>query len=315
MFSKLYHRLQTWVGKNKPLAMMALRAMALARGMRVRVEEKGDDERIRISSGDRVILLASRHYPYVRDILDDFDYYFEAVECQIKDGLRMVDYSRPAEHVLKPSGLKFFFTSLPESDCTTGLYLDKAKLRPGDVVLDLGAYCGATAYFFSRLVGEEGRVISFEPDPHNFLALQRNIATHGLRNVLPINKGLWSAAASLVFQAEGNLGSSVATVTKRRTALQTVSVISLDDAIEEAGLTRLDFVKMDIEGAEATVLEHARKFWQHFRPDFMIEPHLVGGELSTQSVCEILKRHGYECQIIPQARLRLPLIYATARGG
>ena len=312
MASVIYNRARTYMGKCKPLALAALRVRALAQGMVVRTEGTAEQQRICIRSRDRMVILAAHHYHYVQDILDDFDYYFGAVECREEKGTRVVDFSRPAEHVLSPSGLKFFFTSLPESCVTTELYTGRAPLHRGDIVFDVGAFCGATAYFFSKTVGDEGRVFSFEPDPHNFLALQRNIASHRLRNVTAINKGLWSTTTSLDFQAEGNLGSSVATRTGRRNSLRRVSVLSLDDALDENCPTRLDFIKMDIEGAEVEVLKGAKRLWERFRPDLVIEPHLVNGVLTTSSVCHLLKERGYECEIMAQARLRLPLIYASA---
>jgi FkbM family methyltransferase len=311
MLSKAYRRIRSCLGKWKPLALLGLRAKAAMLGMSLRLEG-GSNGRIRICSGDRTVLVASRHYPYVQDILEDFDYHFDAVGNQLIDGKRTVDYSCPVEHVLKPSGRPFFFTSFPESDATTSLYLEHARLSPGDIVFDVGAYCGATSHSFSHAVGPQGRVFAFEPDANNFEALQKNLARHELSNVTPIAKGLWSETTTLMFQSEGNLGSAVSSTAGRKTSLAMIPVISLDDAIEETEISRLDFVKIDIEGAEVAVLKHAVSFWTRFHPDFMIEPHMVDGRVCTDEVCRILAGHGYRCEIIPQAGLHLPLIFATA---
>lgn len=313
MLSRLYYRLRTRLGKCRPLALAALRARAALQGMRLRLEADRDGTRLRISCEDRAVLLALHHYTYVQDVLDDFDYYFSAVECRVVAGVRVVDFSSPAEHVLKPSGRRFWFTSLPEAEFTTSLYLERTPLRAGAVVFDIGAYCGATSYHFAQLVGDRGQVFSFEPDGANFRALQQNVRAHDLRNVTLVPKGVWSVTTTLSFQAESNLGSAIADLSGRQTALQTVSVLSLDDTIHETGIKQLDFVKLDVEGAEIAILEHAGEFWDRFRPDFVIEPHRVHGEMTTPRIGAVLRRYGYRCEVLPQAHLRLPLIFATAR--
>lgn len=293
--------------------MLALRALAISRGMRLKVDNHEGQSRICIEQQDKTIIIDLHSYFYALDMINAFDYYFDSVEYTSKENRKIVDYSQPADHVLKPSGCHFRFTSLPESDKSTLIYLEKAQLKPGDVVLDLGAYCGATACAFSRTIGPTGRVIAFEPDPKNYTHLVHNIHTHNAPNIIPINKGLWSKTATLKFQAEGNMGSSVAEITGRHSKIVEIPVISLDEAVETNGVERLDFVKMDIEGAEEPVLASASRFWKQFKPDFIIEPHLVNGRLSSIAVCKLLEDRGYQCSTIPQAGLSLPLIYATAQ--
>lgn len=99
-------------------------------------------------NNNKTIRIAQRHEVYIYDMINYFEYYFNAVEPLIIDGEECVDYSIPKEHILKHSGLKFYFNSLPESDETTNVYLEKAMIKEGMVVFDLGAYCGATSYFF-----------------------------------------------------------------------------------------------------------------------------------------------------------------------
>lgn len=309
MLSRLLHHLKSNVARHKGLALAALRAIARTHGMMVHV----DGTLIRIQCKDREIVLAGRHYPYVLDMLLDFDYYFDAVDYCVAAGIRYVDYSQPGEHTLRQSGVRFFFTSLAEPDATTRIYFERTKIQPGDVVLDLGAYCGASTYFFARAVGEQGHVFAFEPDPHNFQALCRNMTKHDCRNVTTIPRGIWSSSTTLRFQAEGNMGSRVASISNRSTHLQEVSVVSLEDAVREFGIERVNVVKMDIEGAEAMVLEHGRDFLRRFRPMLIIEPHEVDGELSTGAVCKVLDEVGYLTEVIPQ--VRLPLIVARPAEG
>ncbi len=68
--------------------------------------------------------------------------------------------------------------------------LIESVVKPGDVVLDIGANIGYYTLIFARLVGEQGRVYAFEPDPTNFQLLKKNIRANGYHNVVFINKAV-----------------------------------------------------------------------------------------------------------------------------
>ena len=68
--------------------------------------------------------------------------------------------------------------------------LIKESVQQGDVVLDLGANIGYYTLIFARLVGPQGRVFAFEPDPENFRLLERNVKENHYTNVVAINKAV-----------------------------------------------------------------------------------------------------------------------------
>jgi FkbM family methyltransferase len=265
---------------------------------------------IEISHGIRKILLAEQQAVYIYDLVNDFDYYFSAVHPSERSGWSVVDYSLPREHVLYGIEQPFFFTSLAEPMETTDIYLAKANLKEGDVVFDLGAYCGASVWAFSRAVGASGRVLAYEPDKQNFAALTRNIATHGLNNVCAENKGVWSSNGKLQFQGEGCMGSGILSVLSRTSNLYEVAVETLRDACSIHQIDRIDFIKMDIEGAEIEVVESSLDLLARYKPCLIIEPHLIHGVLATDRVVSLLEGIGYVCEVIPQCGLPLPLIHA-----
>ena len=162
-------------------------------------------EVIDVCRGKDTIRISTSHEIYTHDMVKYFDYYFRAVSPDLKSDQRIVDYSYPRLHCLQPSGVELEFPSLPESDETTEVYLKALDLQPGDCMLDLGAYAGASAYFFSKAVGPDGLVIAFEPDQKTFPYLLGNIKRHQLINVNPVAKGVWKETTTLRFSSEGNL--------------------------------------------------------------------------------------------------------------
>jgi FkbM family methyltransferase len=265
----------------------------------VSVSQIGRRDPIDIRKGDRIVRIAARHRGYLWDVLNAFDAYFAPVEPELADGRWVVDYSVPREHILRPSGDRFFFTSLPESDGTAALYAEMGRLRAGSVVIDGGAYCGASAVLMSRIVGAGGRVIAFEPDAENYAALVRNVEAHGATNVTTSTKGLWSRSGSVEFQSDGNMGSSILEASGRAAShVSRVDVSCLEDVVRDFELDHLDFVKLDIEGSEVAVLESSVDVLRRFRPRVIIEAHLVGGELTTVPLCRILESCGYRSHLL-----------------
>ncbi len=80
----------------------------------------------------------------------------------------------------------------------------------GEVVWDVGAHAGASTYFFSKMVGETGKVYAFEPDEGNYKYLVRNINLHGLQNVIPVKKALAGQTSTATFNMDGSMSAGLA---------------------------------------------------------------------------------------------------------
>ena len=126
----------------------------------------------------------------------------------------------------------------------------RREVKPGDVAVDIGAHIGYFTLLLSRLVGEKGKVFAFEPDPDNFALLRRNAELNGLRNVVLESKAVSDAGGRIrLYRAEGNSGDHrIFDDSGRREAVE-VDSVRLDDYFAGSGV-RVDFIKMDIQGAE-----------------------------------------------------------------
>lgn len=133
-------------------------------------------------------------------------------------------------------------------------YSQKAAPR----ILDCGANIGVSTLRFKTLY-PKSRITAFEPDPNIFAILQRNVSENNLMDVEVINSAVWVANGQMAFSPSG-FGDSQAghlSITSKlvdsSNVLQ-VSTIDLADYLSEP----VDFIKMDIEGAELQVLQHCR---------------------------------------------------------
>jgi len=149
--------------------------------------------------------------------------------------------------------------------------LFERMVAPGGAVLDLGAHLGYYTLLASRLVGGAGRVYSFEPDPKNAWYLRRHARLNGCRNVAVEESAVCDRPGSIRFQ-QGR-GTGTGRVDDAGT-LQ-VRAVRLDDFVEERGI-RPAVVKIDVEGAEAAVLEGAREVLHLHRPLLFLSTHDSG---------------------------------------
>ena len=128
------------------------------------------------------------------------------------------------------------------------------EVKQGETVLDIGANVGYYTLLLAACVGSEGRVIAFEPEPDNLALLEANVRLNRLSNVTVVPKAVSSAGSSLpLYLSEDQKGthSFWHAYGARRSVV--VDAVSLDDYFRDY-VGSVDFIKMDIEGAEGHAL-------------------------------------------------------------
>jgi len=153
-------------------------------------------------------------------------------------------------------------------------YEDKARPEPGDVVFDVGAYVGDTALWFSKLIGPEGKVYAFEPEPANFTKLTANIRRTEVKNIIPLQLALSDQEAEMVVTSGG--GSSTLAKNGEGTS---VNVTTIDNFVKNSGLSSVDFIKMDVEGFESHILTGARETLKEQSPKLAVCVYHRGDDL------------------------------------
>ena len=178
------------------------------------------------------------------------------------------------------------------------IYLRGCPLRSGGTVLDLGAHVGAFTVKASRTVGPLGLVVALEPSLPNRELLDRNVRENDLGNVRIVPKGAWRASAQLPLHLS-SLSSSHTLIPGSSAVpptgvVETVAVDTVDHILEMMAIDRVDFVKIDVEGAELAALEGMSKLLSDAHPALAIASyHVVDGIPSHRSVGPILRRYGY----------------------
>ncbi|HLY99237.1 MAG TPA: FkbM family methyltransferase [Candidatus Angelobacter sp.] len=164
--------------------------------------------------------------------------------------------------------------------------------RSGQVVYDIGANVGFFTVIAARLVGPSGRVVSFEPLEANFLLLRHNAQLNGFTHVVANNFALADRDGTAEFLLSkdptfGGLASSAKEVDNQAGKTE-VRVFRLDSVVQRDSLPLPGIMKIDVEGAEAAVLDGAAETIRKARPILIIELHGTNAAISGR-----LKALGY----------------------
>lgn len=143
------------------------------------------------------------------------------------------------------------------------------RVAPGSVVFDLGAHAGFYTLLASVLVGPRGKVFAFEPLPDNLLFLRRHLELNGVDNVTVLQRAVSDGSGTAPFRraASRSMGRI-----EEHGSLR-VQTVSLDELVAGGEVPPPDFIKIDIEGAEAVALAGARATLQRSHPTIFLATH------------------------------------------
>jgi len=191
-------------------------------------------------------------------------------------------------------------------------WLAQRLVRRGGVALDVGANIGTVTLLLSRLVGRDGQVHSFEPNPYIAMMLEKTLERNGLANVVLHCVGLGSEPGRLTLNVplhNAGAGSLVRAYGGQTCQLE-VGVETLDEVVERSGLERLNFVKLDVEGFEGEVLRGGLGVLERLRPRAIVfEMNDPQVDVCENEVFRSLRDIGYGFFAIPKCLVRMRLQY------
>jgi FkbM family methyltransferase len=277
-------------GPNSAVLRQAFRLQAAMHGVSMRVSEGV----ISLTRGQRRIVLGKRDVISVPFVVHEWDRFFETLEGDERGGVTLLDFSQPGLHRYRQHGVSLYAPSLAEDD-SMDAYTASYRPQPGDVVWDVGAHAGMTSYFLAQMVGPAGKVFAFEPDDTNYDFLLRNIEMHGLANVTPVKAALSEKTGTANFCMDGTMSAGLSDTLSYTDAknIKVVETLSLSDACGRFGCVP-DYAKLDIEGAELSVVANSFDFLKEHPIHLSIESnHIVDGKFTAGPLEELLGGAGY----------------------
>ena len=226
----------------------------------------------------------------------------------LKEKVKLFFYNMAAKKgtsfSISGAGRRLFGTKFGRLDFTTidplygivedfDFYTHFHQISPGEVILDAGANNGYVALYFSKLAGKNGKVYAFEPDAINIGHIKENMTLDKTLddNIIIEDLLLWNENTFVDFYEAGTVGSS-AVWKPEGEALVKKEAVTIDTWVNRNKITKLDFIKMDIEGAEIEAMDGCVETLKTLSPNFAIASyHIVNGEPTYIKIEEFFAKH------------------------
>lgn len=196
------------------------------------------------------------------------------------------------------SGLEIFIRPLILSDIimTTKVwepYVQKVfKPQKGDVVIDVGAHIGTYSIPKSIDVGNTGRIIACEPDKQNFTVLEKNVLINKLKNIVLIKKAI--SETNKKIKLVSTKDPMLSTINEKESDGIIVDCTNLDSLISELNLDNVDWIKIDAEGHEISILYGSKYILEKFKPKLIIETRVE----NQNEMKKILEKYNYNIEYL-----------------
>lgn len=194
----------------------------------------------------------------------------------------------------------------------------------GGVCVDVGANIGIHTIMLSDRVGAVGRVFAFEPEPHNFALLQRNLSLNGARNVTAVRAAVGDRCGPcwLALNPRNFGDHRVITTTSQKRATAPAAMTPLDDALGDVPAGAIRYVKIDVQGFECHVLRGMPRLIER-NPRLILTLEVFPGALadvgsSPRALMQQLSDAGFSAWEFDRYRVLpvpLPQSYDLMRGG
>ena len=176
------------------------------------------------------------------------------------------------------------------------------------LIIDCGSNIGLSVIYF-KLLYPKAKVIAFEPDKKAFFALEKNIKSFKLKNVLLNNSAVWVKDGKIDFSVEGSWGGKISMNSKDGNIIA-VSTTRLNKILEK----KVDFLKIDIEGAETAVLKDCAKNLGNVK-DLFVEYHSsVDKKQALPKILSIITKAGMRYYIKEASSRKHPFVEKATSG-
>lgn len=188
---------------------------------------------------------------------------------------------------------RYFGPKDPKDHLAAGKYFD---FKPGQVVVEVGAFVGHFTLRAAELVGESGRVVAVEAIEENYRLVQRNVTENNLSHVTVFHCAAWKEKGTITLVRESEQKASIVKELIHGDTPHEVPCNSIDGLMEELDLIP-DFVRIQVNGAEMEVLEGMERLLVH-RPKILIAAiYQVDGLASWKRVVPWLEQRGYKTKM------------------
>ncbi len=264
------------------------------------------NQSIYITKENKTLIINSLYSPKIKKILKNFDYYFSAVDGFNFMGNETINFSSISQHKLKNYDVfQPYYPSIADPYEDLCKQNENLNCQDAENVFDVGSYTGLSTFYFSKKVGNNGKVISIEPNTNNFDCLNKNIEIYksisSLDNISVIKAAVWSESGFIDFVFDRNLGLSPVKIVGNKYSKPKVQAFTLSQIASNYNLKSVDKIKINSSIYKAEILSDG-DFFQTFKPTILTEI-----KYDEKNLVDVLEKYGYKHSPVQNLKIDLPL--------
>jgi FkbM family methyltransferase len=184
---------------------------------------------------------------------------------------------------------------------------DEFWINDDDTIIDVGAHIG-TFTLLASSKAKNGKIISIEPSKESFKIFEKNVNLNDLTNVNLMNYGVWSKSGKMkLYINEESIGNSIIIKSQNE---ETIDVISLNEIIKKFNIEKINFLKIDCEGAEYEIILKLEEEVLEKIEKISMEVHGGVGKHTINDLMKFLKSNGFKVENKELQVDDLQMIYA-----
>lgn len=166
------------------------------------------------------------------------------------------------------------------------------SVKKEPIIIDCGANIGLSILYFKQL-NKNSKIIAFEADPIVYSSLEKNIKQYSYNNIELINAAVWNEETKLIFKSEGSVGGRISTDKESTKFDFEVKAVRLRKYLS----SKVDFLKIDIEGAEFNVIKDCSDLLINIENLFLEYHVLQNEEQKLQEILSWISKAGFKYYI------------------
>jgi FkbM family methyltransferase len=237
-----------------------------------------------------------RNRLYIKSSISFKDFLWSSIKFLRLENLILLQFS------VAKYDYKFYSRIIGQDFCLMTCHEDNLLKRfvpkHSDVVVDVGAHLGRHTIIASKRVGQKGKIVAIEAHPGNFEMLNRNIKLNRLTNVISLNNAVYSDKMKVKLYMPDEESGHYSTMTERREQTRKkfveVNANTLDNLLQQNGIDEVNWIKIDVEGAEYEVLKGATNILSKSKDiALLIEIHNLGDTNFYEPILKLLGSYGF----------------------
>jgi len=226
---------------------------------------------------------------------------------KVQKGKKIIKFKNGTKCIIrdKSDSIAFFENFFLKTNIPTKEF----EINDNDVIIDVGAHIGCFTIEAAKKA-TKGKIIALEPSKKSYNILKENIKINNFQNIITENLGIWKKTDKISLYLNEN-NSIVNNIFKKTSQIEEIDVISLSSCLKKYNIEKIDFLKMDCEGAEFEIILGLTDETLKKIKKISMEVHGMREEYVVEDLVKFLQQHNFTVKMKSTSKdEKLSMLYA-----